>query len=138
MDKKTKKEVRRFRFPKELKDKADLKMVGEDWEFFAKRHDPYMNGYNLILALAWQANIDWSTLFSPQKVRKYITKWRTNYASNSEPTSDAFVQFLKIGANESNPTAPAIEEHHMKTLRKDTSFQEVARHNAGEKLHALI
>jgi hypothetical protein len=134
IEKKTRREVCRFHFPKELAEEAKLKLIGKDWEFQPKRDDPLLNGYNPIVSSAWQANTDFSALTSKHKVKTYITK----YASKSEGSSEDFVQIFTNVANNlgnSTPAHTAIQQQYMKSLQRDISSQEVARHNMGEKMY---
>jgi hypothetical protein len=84
INKATKQEECRFLLPDALRDKpkVDQHPTRSYMQFFLGRNDGYLNKYNRLTTMAWQANTDVSLCTSVAAVIEYIVKYAVNRLAN--------------------------------------------------------
>jgi ATP-dependent DNA helicase PIF1 len=127
LNKKTGQKECRFYFPDEHWDEAEIKQHPErSWlQYYPPRNDGWVNKYNRLLSLAWQANTDVSPCTSMTAVIEYIVK----YAGKVEKVSMSYKQLAGLilpYTNENRPFQSLITKLMNKLVgERDYSAQEV-------------
>jgi ATP-dependent DNA helicase PIF1 len=127
LNKKTGQKECRFYFPDEHRDEAEIKQHPErSWlQYYPPRNDGWVNKYNRLLSLAWQANTDVSPCTSMTAVIEYIVK----YAGKVEKASTSYKQLAGLilpYVNENRPFQSLVTKLMNKLVgERDYSAQEV-------------
>jgi hypothetical protein len=93
--------------------------------FYPARNDQYLNKYNRLVTMGWQANTDVSPCISTTAVMEYVFK----YASKPEKASQSYRELAQIVipfVNEARPFQSMVTKLMNKLIgKRDYAAQEV-------------